>query len=260
VVIDDLGLDLPTVDEPLHELDHPLIARAQLLPLAEAVGGVERIVSLTDRIWLKVKTSRHRGGATRISAREAQDLSQPGMDPAWLDGWWLGFAGKRSEGSPEDVYAATLAQSQAEKRDGRGGVDTSWLLPSPRDARRLLAEFAAHEERAMREQVLAMVVESAMSNRPITTRYGHHALTVLVTAPDNLTYLAIGLEGVRFDREIAAVLACVPGVDPSEWGIEPGDVLGLEPRPGQLIYSTALDAMVLAALMDQYPPGTLNVE
>jgi len=112
----------------------------------------------------------------------------------------------------------------------------------------------------MRRQVLATIVESAVSSRPITTLYGHHALTVLVKAPDNLTYLAIGVTGVSNDREIAALLACVPGVDPSEWGVEPREVLGLRPHPGQLIYSTALDPAVLAALMELYPPGTLTIE
>jgi len=81
-----------------------------------------------------------------------------------------------------------------------------------------------------------------------------------VKAPDNLTYLAIGLTGVRHDREIAALLSCVPGVDPNEWGVEPSGVLGLQPHPGQLIYSTALDTAVLAALMESYPPGTVVVE
>jgi hypothetical protein len=260
VLSDDLGIALPTVDEPVHALDHPLVARAQLVPLAEAVSGSERVLSLVDRVWLKVKTARHRGGVTTVSAREAQDLSQPGMDPRWLEGWWLGFAGMRSEGSPEDVYATVLSHSQVAKRDGHGGVDTGWLLPNARDAKRSVAEFAAREERAMRAQVLAMIVESATSGRPITTRYGHHAVTVLVKVPDNLTYLAIGVDGVRHDNEIATLLACVPGVEPASWGVEPGGVLGLKPHPGQLIYSTALEPTVLADLIDQFPPGTLDVE
>lgn len=112
----------------------------------------------------------------------------------------------------------------------------------------------------MRHQVLASIAESARTGKTLTTTYGHHSLEVLVRAPDNLTYLAVGVTGVQRPEEIAALLDCVPGVLSAAWGREPGDVLGITPRPGQVVFSTILDPTELEPLLEAYPEGTLPID
>lgn len=251
---EDLALPIPPVDVQLHDVDHPIIVRAQSIPAKQADHGAERILSLSDRIWLKVKTGRYRGAVTH----HAHDPELP--KATWLSGWWLGFVGLRAVGDRRDVYAQAEARSTVEKDRVAAGIDTTWMLPTERDANRRAAEFAAREEAAMRHQVLAVIAESARTGRMITTTYGHHSLEVLVKVPDNLTYLAIGMTGVHRPEEIAALLDCVPGVHREAWGVEPGDVLGITPRPAQLVFSTILDPTELAPLLERYPQGTLDVK
>lgn len=250
---EDLELPVPTVDVPLETVSHAVIARAQGIPAMQADNGAERILSLADRVWLKVKTGRYRGAVTNY-------IPDPELHKArWLTGWWLGFAGKRFQGDRRDAYVQAQARSSVTKDQSPSGVDTTWMLPTERDANRRAAEFAAREEVAMRRQVLAMIAESARTGRMLTTTYGHHSLEVLVKVPDNLTYLAIGLTGVHRVEELATLLDCVPGVPRESWGVEPGDVLGITPRPGQIVFSTILDPVELAPLLDEYPEGTLDV-
>ena len=165
-------MTLPTVNLPIHQLDHPVVAHAQRVPQIDAAGGAARILARVDRVWLKVKTGRHRGGVTTVSPREAVDVTGPVHAPEWLEGWWLGFVGLRKEDSATDVYAVALQRSTVPRLDGGPGVDTTWMLPTPRDARRAVAEFAAHQERAMRDQVLATIVASATSGLPVQPSMG----------------------------------------------------------------------------------------
>jgi len=46
------------------------------------LGGADRVVSLTDRVWFKVKTSHHRAAAT-----ELRDDEVPGWIPASKGAW-----------------------------------------------------------------------------------------------------------------------------------------------------------------------------
>ena len=111
-------MTLPTVNLPIHQLDHPVVAHAQRVPQIDAAGGAARILALVDRVWLKVKTGRHRGGVTTVSPREAVDLTGPVHAPEWLEGWWLGFVGLRKEDSATDVYAVALQRSTVLPRPG----------------------------------------------------------------------------------------------------------------------------------------------
>lgn len=250
---EDLELPLPTVDVPLEAVEHPVVQRAQSIPPRQSANGAERVLCLEDRVWLKVKTGRFRGAVTDF----ALDGDLPHARS--LQGWWLGFVGLRAEGAKTDAYEAALKRSKVGKDQSRTGVDTSWMLPTDRDARRRNAEKWAREEAAMRHQVLATIAESARTGKTLTTTNGRHSLEVLVRAPDNLTYIAVGVTGVQRPEEIAALLDCVPGVPSTEWGREPGDVLGITPRPGQLVFSTILDPVELGPLLEAHPAGTLPI-
>src|SRR5262245_39510554 len=103
----DLALAVPLISEPLHTVDHDIVEEAQRLPERHAAGGIERILSLKDRVWFKVKTSRWRGAATRLQEADRADASTL----VRLAPWWLGAAGYRREGDPTDFYSALKAEA-----------------------------------------------------------------------------------------------------------------------------------------------------
>ncbi|WP_211249247.1 hypothetical protein [Nocardioides aequoreus] len=82
--IDDLGVDLPDLGLPLNEIAHSVIASAQSLPEQRDAGGAERVVSLSDRVWFKVKTSDHRAAATELGSGEVPDWTPPTRGAWWI--------------------------------------------------------------------------------------------------------------------------------------------------------------------------------
>lgn len=50
----DLEVELPDLGTPLSEIDDPVVVSAKTVPEQRDAGGVERVVSLTDRVWFKV--------------------------------------------------------------------------------------------------------------------------------------------------------------------------------------------------------------
>ncbi|MEV0678391.1 hypothetical protein AB0I60_17930 [Actinosynnema sp. NPDC050436] len=56
---EDLNRDLPPIDEPLDEIDHPLIKKGNE-QFAEPTGPRERIRSIDDIVVFKVKVQRWR--------------------------------------------------------------------------------------------------------------------------------------------------------------------------------------------------------
>ncbi len=249
---EDIGLQLPLVTVPLHGLDLPIIKRAQQIPAKQRENGAERILSLKDRVWLKAKTSRERGAVTE----HPHVGERPGTPEC---NWWLGAVGFREEGSGDDAYADLKARSTVAKDKSPSGINTTWMLPTATDALRHLAEFAAAQEEAMYKQICALIAESARSGKTLKTVYGRHSIEVRVRVHDHETYLAVGATGVADYREVAALLSSVPGMTPDDWLPEPGEVLGIEPHPGQIVFSAILLPAALAEILDQNPPGALDV-
>jgi len=86
---DDLGLKIPPLDDPLDELDHPLLRKAHQ-QFAEQNSSRERISSIDATVLFKVKAQRWRGAV-------------------WIDAAgrpWMVAAGWREEGSQDDFYEA----------------------------------------------------------------------------------------------------------------------------------------------------------
>ncbi|MGH3801005.1 MAG: hypothetical protein ACRDTD_12865, partial [Pseudonocardiaceae bacterium] len=82
---DDLGLKIPPINDPLDELDHPLLRRANQ-QFAEPRSSRERISSIDATVLFKVKAQRWRGAV-------------------WIDAAgrsWMVAAGQREEGSQDD--------------------------------------------------------------------------------------------------------------------------------------------------------------
>jgi hypothetical protein len=97
---EDLGIaPLPTLDIRLEDINHELIEKAQNTPEQCDAGGSERITSIDDRVWLKVKTSDWRGAVLQPE----RGSNQPSSDESL---WWLGAGGHRQADSPHtDFYA-----------------------------------------------------------------------------------------------------------------------------------------------------------
>lgn len=248
--LDDIGEAFPTVDVDLSEIDHPLVVKSQIIPLAVASGGGERVLSLSDRVWFKVKVNDFRATATRLSDTELETV---GIDASAR--WWLGAAGRRRGGDHQDFYQSLAAELARHARGASSDVSSAHLLPRPVDRRRLLAESAYRIDAFFRHLVVSAIARSALGGGScgvILDRDGivEHDLCAKVHAYDGESYLAISAEGFADDRMIALVLNAVPGVDPGDWAAEPSGVDGVEPKPGQITYSTIIPATALHHIIE----------
>ncbi len=239
----DLGLGFPRLDQALDQFDQPLIRKAQDLPEEVGAGGAERVLSLTDRVWFKVKTHDERGAAGDLDSPDAYEV------PA--RGWWLVAAGRRQQDTPsKDFYARLTAECQREGK-GTGGVSTDGLLPGETDYRRWSAESTALAVTAMKRLVRQAVVRSAHDGKLWTVTVGHHVIGALVRSTDGESYLAITAEGYYDHKLVAVLLDAIPGVPKDDWGVEPGPVLGIAPSEGQIVFSTMLPPETLCSLLEE---------
>jgi len=119
--LDDLDLPFPVLTKSLSLLPHPVIQRAQSIPAEVQAGGVERVRSLSDRIWFKCKVSSYRGIVIRLTASEAEAR---GLLQA---AWWIGAAGTRQDDSSSDFYKQIEAEAGRAGK-GTGGPSTEHLL------------------------------------------------------------------------------------------------------------------------------------
>lgn len=239
---DDLEARLPDLGVPLSEVVHPVITGAQALPEQRDAGGAERVVSLADRVWFKVKTSDHRAVATELRAVEI-----PVWIPTSRGAWWIGAAGRRQSDSPQRDFYAVL------KRECTSGktVSTEHLLPGDWDWKRLSAEQAVAWRREMRRMVVGLIVTSLKTGHLAVAEFRSHRIMALVRASNgHEAYLAIIAEGIPDPQVIALLLDCVPGVDRDEWQPEPSAVAGLNPGSGEVIWSTLFPSEVASTILD----------
>ena len=238
----DLKLDLPDLGMPLDEVDDPVVIAAQLLPAQRDAGGAERVVSLSDRVWFKVKTGDRRAIATRL-----RDVDRPVDLPPQVGTWWIGAAGHRQDDSPQRDFYASIAR---EATTGKT-VTTDHLLPSGWDFQRLLAENAVAWRRQMRHLVVRLIATSLTTGSVAVAQLRAHRIKALVRADDgHEAYLAISAEGIPDSQVFALLLDCVPGIAPDDWQPEPSDVPGIQPSPGQIVWSTILPPEAADAILD----------
>src|SRR5262245_54557752 len=86
-IAEDLHIPLPPINDPLNEIPHPLIIKANH-QFADSNTAHERIRSIDDRVFFKAKVQRWRG-AVWVNESERS---------------WLVAAGQREEGSRNDFY------------------------------------------------------------------------------------------------------------------------------------------------------------
>lgn len=232
-------------------MEHALIDKAQRLPEEHAAGGSERVRSLTDHIWFKVKIGEYRGAAGEVNARP-EDVPPK---------WWLVAGGlRRGDTKAQDFYdqiEAECARAAKLQKKNTQGIDSDHLNPQDVDYRRFKAEQIALGVQALQKAVREAICMSAHSGQPAAATTGRQRLIAWVKSNEGDTYLAIAAEGYLDPREIAVLLSSVPGVSADDWAPEPGEVLGIKPDRGQLVFSSMLPPESLAKVLEETPGGYL---
>ena len=149
-----------------------------------------------------------------------------------------------------DFYRQLQAEALRHGR-GTGKPSTSHLLPQQVDADRLTAETAALAVEATRTMILGLVARSLIDGKAYAAFLSGHIITALVRAKDGgEAYLAIAAEGFIQPRMIALILSAVPGIGESDWQAEPGGVSDIEPKEGQIIWSTMIPPDIQARILE----------
>ncbi|WP_173157237.1 hypothetical protein [Phytohabitans suffuscus] len=239
-LLDDLRLALPSVDEPLDEIDHPVLRKA-VEQFATTGATHERIRAIDDHVLFKVKVRRWRGAVW-------PDANRP----------WLVAAGTREAGSPDDFYAALAAGGRAARarynRDNRAALTsdtfTDHLLPTTDDRLRYRLEMGARLIRRLESAIPELVRKSLIDGREHTAALDTFAIGVQVRADHgHETYVAICITGSVTANLSAVVLDIVPGCDPTGWYPEralPDRAL----RGNEQAWSNIMDTAAAAKLLD----------
>ena len=253
LALDDLGTPIPNVGIALEDLEHELVIRAQQLPAKLEAGGAERIVSIDDRVWFKVKTESWRGAGTHYQVRAGD-----GPNSAVACSWWLGAAGRRRADSAHDDFYDQLesqctAARKAANSSGRvvkTNTVSDHLLPWEWDADRLRAELATHARRQIQQVVRDMAAQSLLTGHTVGFDFAGCQIKLLIRADPGLAYIAIGATGITDAATFALLMTSIPGVAKDDWMAEPGGAAGLQPEHGEILWSAVLPPESQAALLD----------
>jgi hypothetical protein len=233
-------MSLPPLDEPLDQLGHSLIEKARSA-FSDDRSPRERIVSIDDNVFLKVKVGRWRGAV-------------------WGDtdtASWLCAAGIRREGSPEDFYAALVSECRRRRQLHNANSSptlktetfSDHLLPQDDDHKRLALEEALRASRVL-DEVVPQLVATALFNSD-EEQHGAVAgyrLGVLVHRDDlDEIYISIRIVGSVSTDAHAVILSKVPGADLDAWSVDMPP--HRDPQPGEVTWSTLLDPAIVEKLM-----------
>lgn len=169
----------------------------------------------------------------------------------------MGAAGKRQEDSGDDFYRSLKAEVTRAGR-GTGSTSSGHLLPAEVDIRRLRAELAVQVTLGINTVVRKAIAASIKTGKVCTATFSHHRIAALVRARDGEAYLAVTAEGFIDPRLLAVILGSVPHVAHSDWLPEPQGEFGIEPEPGQIVYSTIVSAASQAAMMEEFSGEELS--
>lgn len=242
--LDELSIDIPDLDTRLSDLRHPIVLKSQRMPSEVSTGAAERIRSLTDRTWFKVKTGPWRGAVVDLADDTPEELA------ALAARWWLGAAGRRVEDSTHRDFYSQL--SDAAHRAGPHSCSTDHLLPGDWDEKRLRAEAASSAQLVLGTLVRTAAAQSLLNGdirgfvvaeRDVRVRAKLHL--------DGEVYIAIGATASHDPSFFAVLLSAVPGVPLGDWLPEPEGGIGIEPAPGEIVWSAMLSAEAQAELLEE---------
>lgn len=246
----ELGHTFPTLDVELHNVDDVLLKKAQSLPDEVAASGAERIRSLSDRVWFKIKTTDQRGAAgeaeTPEDFRRGSDADLPNS------AWWLVAAGHRQgDTKARDFYARLEVECRREAKGTSASVSSAHLLPTKDDYRRWELENATLVVLVLQRKVREAIARAAQTGKVWRVAIGSFEIGALVKHVDGESYLAITADGFWDAKALAILLDAVPGVSADDWQIEPTDVIGITPSAGQIIYSAMIPVDSLSTVLDE---------
>ena len=251
--MDDLGIEVPEIDAPLHAIDQADIRGVQAIPKQLEAGGAKRLVGLKDRVWFKYKFDATRGAVTRLG--EAEVAPEVAGDSA-VGRWWAGAFGPRNADSPQrDFYSQLVSECERHgKALGTGRGSSEHLLPQDWDIRRLSAELSIQWVDAINDLVIGMIAESLGTGKQVIAEAEDQLITAAVRATSkDEAYLIISAVGVPDARVQAAVLSSVPGIDANEWmpdQVVQREGLDLKPESGEVVWSTLLSPKIQALILE----------
>lgn len=232
-VIETLGVPLPNLGTRLSSLNHPLVSKAQITPTEVEQHSADRIRSLTDRVWFKVKASRWRGAVSDLFDALPEGLASYG------ERWWLCAAGVRQDDSAQSDFYAMLSR-EAHSR-GPHSCSTDFLLPTEWDAKRLVAEAAVFATHVLHQLVLSAASDSLLTGVVSGFEFGERDVRVRIKVhEDGEAYVGIGATGVADVALFVTLFSAFPGVDPADWMAEPDGALAITPAPGEILWSAML--------------------
>ncbi|NUT23792.1 MAG: hypothetical protein HOV77_31905 [Hamadaea sp.] len=205
---EDLKVPIPAIDDPLDEIDHPIIRKA-VEQFGERESRHERIRSIDDQVLFKVKVQRWRGAV----------WVEPELP-------WLIAAGWRESGSADDFYAALAADGQsarahynaAHKRALTTDTYIMDFLPQRDDRLRLQAEAGLRFVRVLESLIPRLLRESLQDGREHRVELDSFGLGIQVRADHgHETYVAIRITGSVPGNVTLVILDIVPGCDRSGW-------------------------------------------
>jgi hypothetical protein len=247
-MLESASIPVPDISQNLGLLDHVLVDKARATVESIEAGSGKRVVSIKDRVLFKVKTDDWRAVLIDVGS-DLVHLEEKHADcirsaQAW---WWIGDAGHRKGDSKQsDFYARLKVQAFA---GGKNTCDSSFLLPSAWDAKRLDAELALAAITRLQASVRNMAARSLASGDPQTEEIGNAMLRIRVLMkPDGIVYIAIGAMGMADPKFFALVLTALPGVRKEDWEPEPGAGLGIAPEAGEILWSAILSNEAQAEL------------
>ncbi|MFC3991682.1 hypothetical protein [Actinoplanes siamensis] len=123
-------------------------------------------------------------------------------------------------------------------------------MPADWDWTRLKLELAYEWEADIRRIVRGLITRSLRSGQPYQAEFEHYKVTAWTRANGQETYLVIGTENIADPRVFAIIINAIPGIDHDSWLPEPSGVPGIQPGPGEVIWSTIMPTSVAAQLLD----------
>jgi hypothetical protein len=135
---------------------------------------------------------------------------------------------------------------------GTGAANSEHLLPTDTDIRRLAGELVYRSVLDIRTVVRGLIARSISDGNVWTATLRSHTISAQVYARGGEAYLAVGAEGFFDPRILAVILNAVPGVAAEDWIPEPKGVFGIEPRTGEILYSTLISPETQRAILDQF--------
>ena len=240
-LIHDLRLPIPPINEPLDQIDHPLLAKARA-QFAVPGAAHERIRAIDDEVVWKVKVQRWRGAV-------------------WTDQEiaWLIAAGTREAGSVDDFYEILAAQAHAARarynaeHAAPAGTRTfiGHLLPGEDDRKRYALEDATRRVRQLTTVIRSLTCGSLRDGHEHAVDFATFRLGIIVRADDgHETYVAVRVTGAIPEDLVSIILRHVPGCDPELWDV----VIRLPERPllgPEQAWFNLMDPTEAAKLLDE---------